>query len=260
MRYPLYIFDLDGTLYRGSEAIPFAVEAVTMLKSLGSKICYLTNNSGQTRDFFLKKLRDMGFPVELEDIESTAHGTAIQLLASGVSQAYVVGEPGLVLTLREEGIHVVNADHDGTVYPEGGPSQAVVVGICRQFTYELMAGAMTRIRTGQEFIATNRDSTFPLEGGKLIPGAGSIVAGIQTCAGIEPFVIGKPNPFLVSLVLERFGCSPEDALVVGDRMDTDILCGIAAGCATHLVLTGVTETAPEGQASSPDLRGLLQAT
>jgi HAD superfamily hydrolase (TIGR01450 family) len=120
-----------------------------------------------------------------------------------------------------------------------------------------MSTAMQRIRGGQRFVATNSDSTYPMEGGRLIPGAGSIVAAIRTCSEQEPFVVGKPNPYMVTMALEGAGVRPSEALVVGDRLDTDIASGIAAGCPTHLVLTGVAHSAPEGQSFSPDLKGLL---
>ncbi len=257
-RYPLYIFDLDGTLYRGESVLPYAVETVSTLKSQGSLIRYLTNNSGQTRQFFLERLLRMGYPAELNEILSTATGAAIHLESIGAERTFVVGEPGLVQTLRTEGLSVVNAQPDGTVQPDGGESDSVVVGICRSFTYELMRGAMQRIRQGQPFVATNTDSSYPLEGGTLIPGAGSIVAGIRTCSETEPFVVGKPNPFLVELILVETGVPASEALVVGDRVDTDLLCGELAGCPTHLVLTGVTEVPPVGQAFSQDLRGLIE--
>jgi len=256
-RYPLYIFDLDGTLYRGDTVLPHAVETVSALKAAGSQVRYLTNNSGQTRAFFLNKLVGMGFPAELDEILSTAAGAAIHLTENGISRVFVVGEPGLVETFRQEGLIVVNADERGQVLAEGESSEAVVVGICRSFTYDLMRAAMIRIRSGQTFVATNTDSTYPLEGGSLIPGAGSVVAGIRTCSETEPFVVGKPNPFLVELILEETGIHPSEALVVGDRADTDLLCGERAGCPTHLVLTGVTQVPPAGQAFSTDLRGLL---
>ena len=204
-RYPLYIFDLDGTLYRGDEPIAGAAETVRALKSAGSGIRYVTNNSGQTRAFYLEKLMRMGFPAEAAEIESSAIGTAKYLTSRGLFRVFAVGEPGLVATLREEGLTVANAGDDGVVHPRGSGSDAVVVGICRSFTYALMREAMARIRAGQPFVATNRDATYPLEGDLLIPGAGSIVAAIQTCSEREPFVVGKPNPFLVHLVLRRRG-------------------------------------------------------
>lgn len=256
-RYSLYIFDLDGTLYRGDEPIPNAVEAVSALKSGGSQIRYVTNNSGQTREFFAAKLRRMGFPAGVAEIESSGHGSAKYLLSKGIERVFAVGEPGLIETLRGEGLTVSNAGKDGAVTPDGEASKAVVAGICRRFTYDLMRGAMERIRSGQPFVATNPDPTYPMEGDLLVPGAGSIVAAIRACSEREPFVVGKPNPFLIRLVLADAGCRPADALVVGDRVDTDLASGEAAGCPTHLVLTGVTREPPPGQSWSEDLSSLL---
>jgi 4-nitrophenyl phosphatase len=133
-----------------------------------------------------------------------------------------------------------------------------VVGICLDLTYGLLNGGMQQIRSGAEFVATNPDATFPLEDGKIVPGAGSMVAAVQTCSGAVPFVVGKPNPYLVELALREAGVEPRNALAVGDRLDTDIESGRRAGCDTHLVLTGVESSAPEGQSFSCDLFALLE--
>lgn len=256
LSYRLAIFDLDGTLYRGEEPIPHAVEAVARLRSEGVGIRYLTNNSSQTRAFYRDKLRRMGFEADESEISSSATGTAAYLTSEGFKTAFVVGMPGLIATLRSAGLEVVNESSQGHALAAGPQAEVVVAGICLDFTYALMAAAMNQIRCGAKFVATNPDATFPLEGGRFTPGAGSIVAAIQTCSGVEPFVVGKPNPYLIQLILGEANCSPADALVIGDRMDTDIESGTRAGCATHLVLTGVETQAPQGQASSPDLRGL----
>lgn len=245
--YDAYLFDLDGTLYRGAQPITFAVETVTELRRRGAAIRYLTNNSTLTRSAFVAKLAAMGFPVEPHEIMSSGIATALYLQAHELRTAFVVGEPGLTETLREAGISV----------SEDVDVQAVVVGLCRQFTYGLMQEAMLRIRAGSEFVATNPDTTFPLEHDQLVPGAGSIVAAVAACSETIPVVVGKPEPLMVRLVLEELGISAGQALVVGDRLDTDIACGVAAGCPTHLVLTGVERSAPAGQPSSPDLRALL---
>ncbi len=255
--YPGYVFDLDGTLYRGAEPIPGAVEVVSELKARGAQVCYLTNNSSQTRSFFTEKLAEMGFPVTQDEISSSGLGTAALLSEWGVRSAYVVGEPGLVQTIREEGIEVVNADEDGLVHSGIVPAQAVVVGIHRSFNYPIMNGSMQCLLNGARFVATNRDSTFPLEGGRITPGAGSIVAGIATCSGQEPYVVGKPNPFLIELALRQMGLQASELLVVGDRDDTDLESGRRAGCDTHLVLTGIEKSAAPWQSFSPDLYGLL---
>lgn len=256
--YSGYIFDLDGTLYRGAEPIEGAAEVVSELKRRGSQIRYVTNNSGQTRSFFVRKLRDMGFPAEPQEISSSGIGAASYLRDSQIRSAFVIGEPGLVYTLREIGVEVVNANPDGAVVPNGDHAEAVLVGIHRAFTYDLLAAAMDRIRAGASFVATNRDSTFPMEGHQLSPGAGSIVIAVETCSGVTPFVVGKPNPYLIELATREMGVIPSEALAVGDRLDTDMESGKQAGVDTHLVLTGVTHVAPPGQSFSPDLRGLLE--
>ena len=256
-QFGMYIFDLDGTLYRGSEALPHAVAVTEQLRSAGAQIRYLTNNSTNTIPFYRDKLTGLGFTVHDGEVYSSALGTALYLASAAKKTAFVVGMPGLVSAIWDVGITVVNRDATGHVTPAGQPADVVVAGLCLDFSYALMAAAMDQIRNGAEFVATNTDPTFPLEGSKLAPGAGSIVAGIKTCSGAEPIVIGKPNPYLIQLILEYANCHPTDALVVGDRLDTDIAAGAAAGCPTHLVLTGVASSAPAGQSVSPDLLALL---
>lgn len=246
MRYRGYIFDLDGTLFRGDEPIPGAVEKVRELHEKGAIVRYVTNNSTQTRDYFASKLTRMGFQCQPSDVVSSGVGTGHYLRDKGVASAFVVGEPGLVQTLGEYGVEM----------RETGEVEAVVVGLCRFFTYDLMREAMARIRAGAQFVATNPDATYPVEGGGLIPGAGSIVAAVQTASGVVPKVIGKPDPFLTQTALADAGLQAHEALVVGDRMDTDIESGRRAGCDTFLVLTGVEREIPAGQAGAADLRDL----
>jgi 4-nitrophenyl phosphatase len=254
-----YLFDLDGTLYRGETALPGAVETVLTLADQGASIRYLTNNSSLSREQFVAKLDRMGFPVTLPMVISSGWGAARRLVEMGFESAFVVGEPGLVTLLREAGITVVNADVDGFVSPDGDRGQVVLVGIHRRFTYEIMSAAMQRLRSGVPFVATNPDTTFPLEEGRLVPGAGSIVAAIRACGGVEPILIGKPEPYLVQIALADLDLLPQEALVVGDRMDTDIESGQRAGCPTYLVLSGVETTLPDGQDGGDDVRSLLLA-
>jgi len=246
MKYRGYLFDLDGTLYRGDTAIDGAVAKVRELHEQGAIVKYVTNNSTQTLAHFTAKLTAMGFPCQREDVMSSAVGSARYLVEQKLKSAFIVGESGLAETLRDSGIDVRTE----------GETEAVVVGLCRQFTYAWMEEAMTRIRAGAHFVATNPDATYPMEGGRLIPGAGSVVAAVRTCAGIEPFVIGKPKRFLIDEILADAGLKAEETVVVGDRIDTDIESGKAAGCATFLVLTGVETEIPNGQDGAPDLSSL----
>ncbi len=250
--YRLYIFDLDGTLYRGPEAVPQAVSTVQELRKRGALIRFLTNNSGQTRQFYFEKLTKLGFEPSLEEILSSAIGAAKICAERGLTKLFYVGEPGLKETLEESGAHVVNPGP----YAEGD-AQAVVAGICRSFTYQWLNGALQQLIKGAQFVATNTDATYPIEDGKVEPGAGAIVASIQTASGVSPTVIGKPNPLLMEMVLKETGVPKSEALAVGDRYETDIVSGKNAGIDAHLVLTGVTRTAPPGQSSSEDLSALL---
>ena len=255
--YRAVLFDLDGTLYRGDEAIPRAVETDRALRDQGVLVRYVTNNATLERAAFVAKLKGLGFPAEAHEIVSSATGTAAYLKSANLESAFVVGMPGLVATLRNAGVRVVNAGDDGAVLPGGESARAVVVGLCRTFTYSLLEGAMTAISGGARFVATNPDARIPLAGGKDAPGAGSLVAAVRTCTGVEPYVVGKPQPFLVQTVLREDGLRPEEALVVGDREDTDIAAGRAAGCPTYLVLTGVAKRIPPGQAGGNSVADLL---
>lgn len=243
--YKLYIFDLDGTLFLGEEPIPGAADALGRLRSQGSMVRFLTNNSSQSRANYVAKLVRLGFEAYSEEVYSSAIGTAAYLRQEGLRTAFVIGEPGLQETLMLSGVEM--ADNQ----PE-----AVVVGICKSFTYPLLSEAMQHIRAGARFVATNTDPTYPMEGGRFIPGSGSLVAAVQTCAEVDPFIVGKPNPFLVELILREAHVSPANSLMVGDRMDTDIAAGIRAHCPTLLVLTGATKSPPDGQDWVPSVAAL----
>lgn len=229
----LAILDLDGTLYRGSTVIPGAVEAVRRLAEV-VEIRYLTNNSTATQTQVAEKLRSMGFHAEEEMIVTSAMGAA-WWLDSKVRRAYVLGEHGLIEALTSAGIEIVDRD-----------AGAVVVGLCRTATYDHIAACQREIRNGAKFIATNRDATYPVEGGQVIPGAGTLVAAVVTAAECEPEVIGKPEPYLIKEIFCRTGYEPHEAIVIGDRPDTDIEAAMRAGVSSVLVLSGVCSVKPAG--------------
>ncbi len=254
--YAAYFFDLDGTIYRGNEPIPYAAEVLAELREAGAAIRFLTNNSAARPVGTAEKLNRMGIFADPHEVISSAAAVVRMLQDSGHQSAYVMGEPGFVATLREAGLDVVNADDEGRVFAQELNADVVVVGICRSLSYPLLDFALQAVLAGSEFIATNLDPTFPLEAGRISPGSGTVVAALECCTGVKPRVAGKPEPFLVEMLLADLGLQSESACVVGDRMDTDIECGLRAGCPTHLVLTGVTHHAPNGQSWSEDLRGL----
>ena len=249
MQHELIIFDLDGTLFRGDVPTPFAVETVLKLRRRGQKVRFLTNNSGKSRHGLWEKLDAMGFEPKLDEVFGTASGVARYCKENGISDAYILGEDSLRDALREASVTL------------SGDS-AVIVGICRSYSYDDVNEAMQRILSGSAFIATNRDATYPLAYGKLVPGAGSLVSAIVTCTETEPVLIGKPNSYMIRWILEEAGVEPASVLVVGDRIETDIEAGIAAGCHTHLVLCGVTgadhpDIARLSLVASPDISSLF---
>lgn len=243
--YALTIFDLDGTLFRGDSPIPGAAAAIERLRARGSLIRYFTNNSSLTREAYVEKLRRLGFTAEPEEVYSSAIGASAHLRERNCRRIFVVGEPGLNETLRRDGLTPVDEGAD-----------AVLVGICKSFSYDLLNGAMQQILQGASFFATNTDATYPMEGGRTIPGAGSLVAAVQTCSGREPEVIGKPSPLMVHQILRDAGVDRLDALMVGDRYETDIEAGLRAGCDSLLVLTGVTQEPPPGVWTLPSVADL----
>lgn len=241
----LIIFDLDGTLHRGPEPLDGAIECLKALRHLGCSIRFLTNNASKHRSELARSLQAMGFDVEEREFYSSAMGAALAMQNEGLSHAFSVGEPGMLRTLEDYGID-----------PNSATPEVVIAGICRSISYDWISEAMHHVRTGAQFWATNRDATYPAEAGQVFPGAGAIVGALIGCLEIEPRVLGKPEPFLVHEILRETGYGPEDALVVGDRLDTDIEAGKRAGCRTHLVLSGVTTSSSAEVASSPHLAGL----
>lgn len=244
-RFAGLILDMDGVLYRGERALPGARELFPALRANGVSFILLTNNATLTAQDFSKKLARMEIEVEPDGILTSAGATAIYLeqnypQGGGV---YVLGEAGLVSYISGMPRFRIDEERPGFV----------VAGLDYDFDYTAMRKACTSIRRGARFVATNADATLPVEGGELWPGAGSIVASIQTCSGVTPTVIGKPNVYMAGMALERLGLPAGKVLCVGDRLETDILCGARAGIPTALVLTGVSRLEDiEGAEAAPD--------
>lgn len=242
----LYVFDLDGTLFRGGEVLPMAVETLSELRRVGHSIRFVTNNSAVHPTELQVKLRAMGFEAELEEIFTSGMVAADYFRKEGIVRVYTVGDAGLKLVLEEYGVVSVESN-----------AEAVLAGICHSFSYGILNSALQEIINGAPFYATNRDATYPLEGNRVQPGAGAIVAAIEACSGVSPRVFGKPEPDFADLILRNSDHKLEDCIVVGDRLDTDIALGQRIGCRTYLVLTGDARELPEGQWGGENLSGLL---
>lgn len=242
----LAILDLDGTVYRGSEPCPYAPETICDLVEAGVAVRYLTNNSAAEPEAISEKLMAMGVPCEPDWVYGTGPAAARYCRDEGWRRVFVVGEPALIRSVEAAGLESVQEN-----------AEVVLVGICRGFTYDWLNNALQQLRQGARFVATNLDPTYPKENGRFEPGAGSLIAAIRTCSERDPIVVGKPEPTMVLQILQDCGVAPGDAIVVGDRADTDLESGRRAGVPTWLVLTGVTFEPIPGQQGSPDLRGLL---
>jgi len=223
------LLDLDGTVYKGKSAIEGAKETIETLRANGVKIFYVTNASTNSRENRAGIIKKFGIGAEKEEIYSSAYASAKHVKDSYPGKSvFVVCEGGIQDEMRKMGIKVV----------EDTCADIVVVGLDRKLSYEKLSIAFRAILNGAVFIATNEDATYPVEDG-FMPGAGALVAFISKATGKKPLVMGKPNTYLIELIMKEREFKREEMLIVGDRLETDILAGKRAGVKTALVLTGV---------------------
>jgi NagD protein len=224
-----FICDMDGVLVLGSRVVPGANEFLQRLKEAGSRFLLLTNNSLYTQRDLQVRLKRIGLDVPQDAIYTSAVATA-QFLATQHpgGSAYVVGEAGLTTALHGVGFVITDQKPD-----------YVVLGETFSYSFERITQAMRLVAAGARFIATNPDVAGPGEGG-MVPATGAVAALISAATGVQPYYIGKPNPLIMRTALRTIGAHSEESVMVGDRMDTDIIIGTESGLETILVLTGVT--------------------
>jgi len=239
-----FILDLDGVVYLRSAVVPGAPRFVKELAESGKKLVFLTNNSSKAREDYVAILSRFGINATKKQVVTSAYATSLFLLRrKPMAKVFVVGEAGLRDELSRAGFRVVGKP----------PADFVVVGIDLHFTYDKLGLAAQMIRQGAKFVSTNRDATYPTEEGPL-PGAGSIVAAVQTASGRRPTDIGKPNRRIFDMCRMILGTPAGNTAVIGDRIETDILGGLRAGMGTILVLSGVTTRGQMGPGRvRPDL-------
>ena len=250
--YDVILLDLDGVLYRWPEPIPGAAEAVAALRKAGKRIAFVTNNSSRTPAQVVERLASVGVDADRAEVVSSALVTATILAERGIGSAFVIGEEGLVEALTDAGIGVVDSSER---------VDAVVVGFDRGADYTMLKEASVLVQRGVALVASNADPSFPAPGGESWPGAGALLAAIETTTGTRGEVFGKPEAPLFERALAAAGGGR--ALVVGDRLDTDIAGASRLGWDSALVLTG--DARPEDVESSSwkptfvvdDLSGLV---
>jgi len=232
-QYDAYLFDLDGTIYRGSRVIPEALRFVRYLKQESIPFLYVTNNSSLPPERVAERLTAMGLPTQAQDVYTSSMATAafLKQQLAPAAPLYVIGETGLITALEQAGF----------TFAEDQP-QAVVVGIDRTFNYDKLAVASRAIRRGALFVATNGDAALPTENG-LVPGNGALVAAVRVASGAQPIVVGKPNRWIIDFALQHLGAERERTLLVGDNLHTDIEAAANSGLDSLLVLTGYSTAA-----------------
>ena len=238
----VWLLDLDGVLWRGDEAIPGSADAVARIRAVGIGVAFLTNNSSQPVGVYEAKLERMGVPVAPGEVLTSAMA-AVSLLQPGET-ALVCGGPGVDEAISARGVHGVRTLAGAR--SSGRAVDAVVVGWHRDFDYDRLDAAFQAVIAGARLIGTNDDATYPMAGGHLLPGGGSLLAAVAYASGATPIVAGKPHDATVALVHERLGAID---VMVGDRPDTDGLLARRLGARFVQVRSGVT---PSGDPSEAD--------
>ena len=224
-----YSCDMDGVIYHGNRLLPGVKEFVDWLYRENKQFLFLTNNSGKTPRELQDKLSRMGLEVDEKHFYTSALATAEFIAAQKPgAKAYVIGEPGLYNALYDRGITLsdINPDY-------------VVIGESSNYNYDSICRAVHLVQRGARLIGSNYDLTGPTEEG-VVPACRALVSPIEMATGQRAYFIGKPNPLMMRTGLRLLGVHSQDAAIIGDRMDTDIVAGIETGLDTLLVLSGVT--------------------
>jgi arabinose operon protein AraL len=240
-----WLFDLDGTVYRGEALVPGADETIAVLRADGRRVAFLSHKPLETRDDYARKLTRLGVPAAPDDVVNSSLVLARHLAALDAgAPIFVIGEPPLLAELRAHGFEV-RADHR---------VRWVVIAFDRTFDYAKLNTALQAVRQGARLIATNPDRTCPTEDGE-IPDCAGMTAAVEAVTGARvEIVVGKPSPIILDVALARLGVPAAEAVIVGDRIETDIVMGKQRGLATVLVLTGVTRADdPRVAGIAPDL-------
>ena len=224
-----FICDMDGVIYHGNQVLPGVKEFIEWLQKENKKFLFLTNNSGYTPRELQQKLSRMGLDVSEEHFYTSALATAAFLKEQSPGcSVYAIGEAGLLNALYEAGIIMNDMNPDYVVIGEG-----------KNYSLETLTKATNLVLNGAKLIGANSDITGPIENG-IAPACRALVAPIELATGKQAYFCGKPNPLMMRTGLNILGCHSAEAVMIGDRMDTDIISGMECGMSTVLVLSGVS--------------------
>lgn len=232
----LFLFDMDGTLYLGNQLFPPCRELLKTIRAQGKRYLFMTNNSSKSVGDYVKKMERLGVAAVEEDFLTSSQATAGYLLENfSTAKIYAAGTASFLAELRSHGLNVTDRREEGI--------GCVVCGFDTELTFRKLED-LSILLTGENlpFLATNPDLVCPTEYG-YVPDCGSVCQMLYNATGKKPVVIGKPSPLMPQLACKKYGCAPEETMLVGDRLYTDIACGLNAKLPTLLVLSGETDQA-----------------
>jgi NagD protein len=248
-RFGGYVFDLDGTMYLGDQLLPSAAETVASIREEGGRVAFLTNKPLESPAAYAAKLTGLGVPASERDVVSSTDAL-LRYLARHAQGARIlpIAEPLLVGMLRDHGFATVDPNSDDPT-----TADLVVVSWDRTFDYAKLLAAFRAVRAGARIVATNPDPFCPTPDGDL-PDCAAMLAAVEASTGARAeAIVGKPSPHMAETLLDRLALPPDDTLLVGDRLMTDVLMAREAGMKSALVLTGATKPdALDGAAVIPD--------
>jgi NagD protein len=225
-----FIIDMDGVIYHGNKLLPGVTEFVNWLETSGKKYLFLTNSPERTPKELQEKMKRLGITIGEEHFYTSALATASFLSNQNPNgSAYIIGDAGLIHAMYSVGYTVNNVNPD-----------YVVVGDTHSYNFEKIELAVNLVLRGARLIGTNPDVSGPVENG-ITPSTKALIAPIEIASGKKAYYVGKPNPLMMRSALKILGVKREDAIVIGDRMDTDVRCGLESEIDTLLVLSGITD-------------------
>jgi NagD protein len=225
-----FIIDMDGVIYHGNMLLPGVTEFLAWLENSGKKYLFLTNSPERTPKELHEKMARLGINVGEDHFYTSALATASFLANQKPNgSAYIIGDAGLIHAMYSAGFTVNNVNPD-----------YVVVGDTHSYNFEKIELAVNLVIKGAKLIGTNPDISGPVENG-ITPSTKALIAPIEIATGKKAYYVGKPNPLMMRIALKRLGVKREDTIVIGDRMDTDVICGLESEIDTLLVLSGITD-------------------
>lgn len=225
----LFLLDMDGTIYLDNELFDGTVDFLEYVKSIGGRYMFLTNNSSKSVDKYIDKLAMLGIEASEKDFLSSVNATVINLKKKSYNKIYAFGTKSFVKQLEKSGLNVTTTLEDDI--------DCLCIGFDTGLTFQKLEDACILLGRGVDYVATNPDWVCPTRYG-YVPDCGSVCEMLWRATDRRPYFIGKPQPEMALLAIEQSGFGADEAVIVGDRLYTDIACGINAGISTVFVLSG----------------------